>query len=70
MTVAPSPQVALLPQTPQLKSLMSVIRSKETVRADFIFYSDRIIRLLIEEGNDDDELTPNHPFLLNPSAHT
>jgi uracil phosphoribosyltransferase len=27
-----------------------MIRSKETERADFIFYSNRIIRLLVEEG--------------------
>lgn len=27
-----------------------MIRSKETDRADFIFYSNRIIRLLVEEG--------------------
>jgi hypothetical protein len=25
-------------------------RSKETSRSDFIFYSDRLIRLLVEEG--------------------
>ena len=42
--------VILLPQTNQLVSLMSVIRSKETRRDDFIFYSDRIIRLLVEES--------------------
>lgn len=28
----------------------SMIRNKETERADFIFYSNRIIRLLVEEG--------------------
>lgn len=27
-----------------------MIRDKETERADFIFYSNRIIRLLVEEG--------------------
>ena len=27
-----------------------MIRDKETARADFIFYSNRIIRLLVEEG--------------------
>jgi len=31
-------------------SLNSMIRDKETDRADFIFYSNRIIRLLVEEG--------------------
>ena len=27
-----------------------MIRNKDTERADFIFYSNRIIRLLVEEG--------------------
>ncbi|KAG0326372.1 Uracil phosphoribosyltransferase, synthesizes UMP from uracil [Dissophora globulifera] len=47
--VAPA-QVTILPSTPQLKAMMSIIRDKNTSRADFVFYSDRIIRLLIEEG--------------------
>ncbi|PGH29565.1 uracil phosphoribosyltransferase [[Emmonsia] crescens] len=40
--------VHVLPQTPQLIALM--IRDTRTDRADFIFYSNRIIRLLVEEG--------------------
>jgi hypothetical protein len=44
-------QVKLLAQTTQLKGLMTIIRDKNTPRADFIFYADRIIRLLVEEGN-------------------
>jgi uracil phosphoribosyltransferase len=43
-------QVQLLPQTTQLRGLMSIVRDKNTPRADFIFYADRIIRLLVEEG--------------------
>ncbi|KAF5138483.1 Uracil phosphoribosyltransferase [Metarhizium anisopliae] len=42
--------VCILPQTPQLIALLSMIRNKNTERADFIFYSNRIIRLLVEEG--------------------
>ncbi|KAH8174253.1 uracil phosphoribosyltransferase domain-containing protein [Sarocladium implicatum] len=42
--------VKVLPQTPQLIALLSMIRNKDTERADFIFYSNRIIRLLVEEG--------------------
>ncbi|KAJ3394238.1 Uracil phosphoribosyltransferase, synthesizes UMP from uracil [Lobulomyces angularis] len=42
--------VVLLEQSAQLKALMSIIRCKQTKRYDFIFYSDRIIRLLIEEA--------------------
>ncbi|KAF8932458.1 Uracil phosphoribosyltransferase, synthesizes UMP from uracil [Dissophora ornata] len=43
-------QVKLLPSTPQLKGMMTIIRDKDTSREEFIFYADRIIRLLIEEG--------------------
>ncbi|KAH3673181.1 hypothetical protein WICMUC_003799 [Wickerhamomyces mucosus] len=45
-----SPNVLLLEQTNQLKGLFSIIRSKDTHRSDFVFYSDRIIRLLVEKG--------------------
>ncbi|KAF9940519.1 Uracil phosphoribosyltransferase, synthesizes UMP from uracil [Mortierella alpina] len=31
---------------------MSIIRNKETSRTDFVFYADRIIRILIEEGKE------------------
>ncbi|KAI9152615.1 hypothetical protein H9P43_009413 [Blastocladiella emersonii ATCC 22665] len=44
------PNVHLLPQTAQLRALMTTIRNKDTSRSDFIFYSDRLIRLLVEEG--------------------
>jgi uracil phosphoribosyltransferase len=40
----------VLNYTPQLNALYTFIRDKNTKRKDFIFYSDRIIRLLIEEG--------------------
>lgn len=45
-----SKNVILLPQTNQLIGLYSIIRDKLTKRSDFVFYSDRIIRLLVEEG--------------------
>ena len=44
------PSVFTLPQTAQLEALYTIIRDKETSRGDFLFYSDRIIRLLVEEG--------------------
>lgn len=47
---ASSPNVHILPQTPQLIALLTMIRDKNTQRADFIFYSNRIMRLLVEEG--------------------
>ncbi|KAJ2695213.1 hypothetical protein H4218_005297 [Coemansia sp. IMI 209128] len=39
-----------LAQTHQLKALMTIIRDQNTPRGDFVFYSDRVIRLLVEEG--------------------
>lgn len=42
--------VHILPQTPQLIALLTIIRDRNTERGDFIFYSNRIIRLLVEEG--------------------
>jgi len=42
--------VHVLKQTPQLIALLTMIRDTNTSRADFIFYSNRIIRLLVEEG--------------------
>jgi hypothetical protein len=44
------PSVFTLPQTAQLEALFTIIRDKKTSRGDFLFYSDRIIRLLVEEG--------------------
>ncbi|KAG5468596.1 hypothetical protein CUR178_01430 [Leishmania enriettii] len=40
----------LLPQTPQLHFLFTVIRNVETQRTDFVFYSERIMRLILEEA--------------------
>ncbi|KAJ1937778.1 Uracil phosphoribosyltransferase, synthesizes UMP from uracil [Linderina macrospora] len=48
--VAEHPRFHLLPQSNQLKALMTIIRDKNTKRSDFVFYSDRVIRLLVEEG--------------------
>ncbi|KAK7459644.1 Uracil phosphoribosyltransferase, synthesizes UMP from uracil [Stygiomarasmius scandens] len=44
------PSVYTLKPTAQLEALYTIIRNKETSRGDFLFYSDRIIRLLVEEG--------------------
>jgi uracil phosphoribosyltransferase len=44
------PQLSILEMTSQLQTLMTIIRDKNTKRNDFIFYSDRINRLLVEEG--------------------
>ncbi|KAK4645859.1 Uracil phosphoribosyltransferase, synthesizes UMP from uracil [Podospora bellae-mahoneyi] len=49
-TVVHFDNVTVLPQTPQLIALLSIIRNHSTARGDFVFYSNRIIRLLVEEG--------------------
>lgn len=45
-----SNNVVILPQTNQILGLYTIIRDRNTKRGDFVFYSDRIIRLLVEEG--------------------
>eukprot|EP00842_Homolaphlyctis_polyrhiza_P006774 jgi/Hompol1/7098/HPOL_000744-RA len=42
--------VVVLQQTAELRALLTVVRNKDTPRSDFIFYSDRVIRCLIEEA--------------------
>lgn len=44
------PNVHLLPQTPQLRVLHTIIRDKSAKRIDFVVASQRIIRMLIESG--------------------
>jgi uracil phosphoribosyltransferase len=41
------PNVITLRQTAQLEALYTIIRDQTASRGDFIFYSDRIIRLLV-----------------------
>ncbi|XP_069702106.1 uridine-cytidine kinase-like 1 isoform X2 [Periplaneta americana] len=40
--------IYLLPSTPQIRGLHTFIRNKDTPRDEFIFYSKRLIRLVIE----------------------
>lgn len=46
------PQFFLMEQTNQLRAMMTIIRDRTTDRDDFIFYADRLFRLLIEHGLD------------------
>ncbi|CAG8479658.1 18059_t:CDS:2 [Racocetra fulgida] len=50
-TYSPPSNVLCLPSTNQLEALLTIIRDKDTNRGDFIFYADRVIRLLVEEDN-------------------
>lgn len=44
--------VHLLPQTNQLRAMHTLIRDRDVSRGDFVFYSRRIIRLLLESAMD------------------
>eukprot|EP00389_Voromonas_pontica_P004800 GDKH01007129.1.p1 GENE.GDKH01007129.1~~GDKH01007129.1.p1 ORF type:complete len:244 (+),score=40.84 GDKH01007129.1:131-862(+) len=44
------PRLRVMQQTAQLLAMMTIVRNKETVKDEFVFYADRIIRLLIEES--------------------
>ncbi|SCV02910.1 LAME_0H06194g1_1 [Lachancea meyersii CBS 8951] len=58
MSTQPYENVLLLPQTNQLLGLYTIIRDQTTRRPDFVFYADRIIRLLVEEGLNHMPVTP------------
>ncbi|MER5731847.1 uracil phosphoribosyltransferase [Streptomyces sp. NPDC002138] len=47
-----TPKVHELPQTNQLRALHTVIRDRGATRADFVLYSRRVIRLLLESALD------------------
>ncbi|KAF7189225.1 Uracil phosphoribosyltransferase [Pseudocercospora fuligena] len=52
-TVSTVPKISnlhILPQTPQLIALLTMLRDINTGRADFIFHSNRVSRLLVEEA--------------------
>lgn len=44
--------VHLLPQTDQLRAIHTIVRDRDCPREDFVFYSRRVIRLLLEAGLD------------------
>ncbi|CAI9735701.1 Hypothetical predicted protein [Octopus vulgaris] len=44
------PQLKVLKNTNNIKELQTFLRDKTTARSDFIFYADRLIRLVVEEG--------------------
>lgn len=48
--LALSSSIKILPQRPQLRYLHTIIRDAETSRHDFVFYSERLSRMVIEEA--------------------
>lgn len=57
-------------QETYIDSLLTIIRDKTTPRSDFIFYSDRIIRLLVEEGTCRTDQGLNHLPVLEKTVMT
>lgn len=62
-------KISVLKINNQIKELHTVLRDRETTHSDFKFYSDRLIRLVVEEGLNDlpyqdlNVITPgNHEF--------
>lgn len=45
-----SEKLKVLETNDQIKELQTVLRDCKTTRSDFVFYADRLIRLMVEEG--------------------
>lgn len=43
-------QLKIIQINDQVRELQTILRDKETERGDFVFYADRLIRLVVEEG--------------------
>ncbi|XP_023228723.1 uracil phosphoribosyltransferase homolog isoform X2 [Centruroides sculpturatus] len=52
------PNFKVIPINDQIRELQTVIRDKNTSRSDFVFYADRLIRLVVEEGLNQLPYTP------------
>lgn len=61
------PNLIRLRVTNQIKELQTVIRDKNTSRSDFIFYADRLIRLVVEEGLN--QLPYNKEVIVTPTGY-
>ncbi|XP_029843341.2 uracil phosphoribosyltransferase homolog [Ixodes scapularis] len=49
-SLATSKALRIMPMNDQIKELQTIIRDKNTSRSEFVFYADRLIRLVVEEG--------------------
>ncbi|KAI0734182.1 armadillo/beta-catenin/plakoglobin [Fomitopsis betulina] len=45
--------LTLLPQTPQVKGILTILRDAQTNRGDFIFFTDRLATLLVEKATEE-----------------
>eukprot|EP01080_Neovahlkampfia_damariscottae_P002794 gene2794-4202_t len=44
------PNLSVIEQTPQVRAIHTIIRNQDSSKQDFLFYSDRIIRLAVEKA--------------------
>jgi uridine kinase len=44
-----SPNVVIMPQTPQFVGMHTILQNPDTEQVDFVFYFDRLASLLIEK---------------------
>lgn len=44
------PNLKIIKMNDQVRELQTILRDRETQRGDFVFYADRLIRLVVEEG--------------------
>ncbi|PAA82340.1 hypothetical protein BOX15_Mlig007839g3 [Macrostomum lignano] len=59
--------IRVLRATSQLKELHTLLRDKDTSRSDFVFYADRLIRLVVEEALN---CLPYEPLsVVTPGGH-
>jgi uridine kinase len=62
------PNIVLLPQTPQLLAMLTVVRDQNTSREEFVFSLDRVGRLLLERALDD--VPYESKFVTTPTGAT
>ncbi|KAL1441523.1 hypothetical protein MTO96_008490 [Rhipicephalus appendiculatus] len=43
-------RMKIIPMNDQIKELQTIIRDRNTTRSEFVFYADRLIRIVVEEG--------------------
>jgi len=62
------PNFKIIPVTDPIRELQAIIRDRETSRGDFVFYADRLIRLVVEEGLN--QLPYQEQEIVTPTGET
>ncbi|KAK1148360.1 Uridine kinase [Aspergillus melleus] len=63
-----SPNVLMMPQTPQFIGMNTILQNPDTEQVDFVFYFDRLASLLIEKALDSAAYDPS--FVQTPQGTT